>query len=56
MRALEQGDFVYTTGLVLQELLQGFAGARAVDAIVARFSSLPLLVPGPGDHIDAARL
>lgn len=55
-RALEAGEPVFTTGLVLQELLQGFRGARARDRIVERFGALPFLVPDRGDHIDAAGL
>jgi hypothetical protein len=44
-QALETGEGVFTTGLVLQELLQGFGGPGAGDAIVERFAALPLLVP-----------
>jgi predicted nucleic acid-binding protein len=54
--ALEQGRAVVTTGLVLQELLQGFSGPRARKQIVERFSALPLLAPDRQDHIDAAEL
>lgn len=54
--ALERGDIVVTTGLVLQELLQGFAGPRARKDIIDRFSALPLLPPDRQDHIDAAEL
>ena len=39
--ALEAGEGVFTTGLVLQEL-QGFGGPKARDAIVERFGALPL--------------
>jgi len=56
MRALETGDRVVTTGLVLQELLQGFSGPKAHDQIVARFAAFPLLVPDREDHIAAAAL
>lgn len=55
-RALETGERVVTTGLVLQELLQGFSGAKAQDQIVDRFSALPLLVPDREDHVAAAAL
>ena len=55
-RALEGGDAVVTTGLILQELLQGFAGPRARRQIVERFSALPLLVPDREDHVEAAEL
>ncbi len=54
--ALAQRDSVYTTGFVLQELLQGFNGPRQQDAIVERFSALPSLTPERADHIEAARL
>jgi len=55
-RALEGGETVVTTGFVLQELLQGFAGPRARKDIIDRFTALPLLVPDRQDHIDAAEL
>lgn len=54
--ALEGGEAVVTTGLVLQELLQGFAGPRARKDIIERFGALPLLSPARQDHIDAAEL
>lgn len=47
---------VVTTGLVLQELLQGFAGAKASEQIVERFSALALVQPDREDHIAAAGL
>ena len=55
-RALEGGDLVVTTGLVYQELLQGFRGPRAQEAIVERFATLPLLTPDRDDHFEAAQL
>ena len=55
-QALETGEGVFTTGLVLQELLQGFHGPKAHAAIVERFSALPLLVPDRADHVEAADL
>ena len=45
-----------TTGLVLQELLQGFRGARARERILERFATLPCLVPDREDHVRAADL
>ena len=54
--ALAGGDTVLTTGLILQELLQGFAGPRARRDIIDRFAALPLLPPDRQDHIDAAEL
>ena len=56
VRALENGEPVLTTGLVLQELLQGFAGAKSHAQILDRFSALPLLPPDREDHIRAADL
>lgn len=56
VRAIEAGEMLFTTGLVLQELLQGFSGPRARERILDRFSALPLLVPDRQDHIDAAEL
>lgn len=55
-RALTTGERVVTTGVVLQELLQGFSGPKARTQIVDRFSALPLLVPDREDHIGAASL
>jgi predicted nucleic acid-binding protein len=55
-RALEDGDTIVTTGLILQELLQGFSGPRARKDIIERFSALPILSPDRQDHIDAAEL
>ena len=55
-QALEGGDTVVTTGLILQELLQGFSGPRARKDIIDRFSALPFLNPNRQDHIDAAEL
>jgi hypothetical protein len=55
-QALAEGEPVFTTGLVLQELLQGFAGPRARERILERFAALPLLVPDRRDHVRAAEL
>jgi predicted nucleic acid-binding protein len=55
-RALVAGEPVLTTGLVLQELLQGFSGPRDCAEIIERFAALPLLAPTRNDHIDAAAL
>ena len=54
--ALFGAEVVVVTGLVLQELLQGFSGAKAHTQIIERFSALPLLQPDREDHIAAARL
>ncbi len=47
---------VFATGLILQELLQGFRGPRNRERIIDRFSSLPFVIPDRTDHIDAANL
>jgi predicted nucleic acid-binding protein len=55
-QALVGGTVVVSTGFILQELLQGFAGARAHRQIIDRFSALPMLTADRRDHIDAADL
>jgi len=55
-QALEGDDTIVTTGVILQELLQGFLGPRARKDIIERFSALPLLVPDRQNHIVAAEL
>jgi predicted nucleic acid-binding protein len=55
-QALEQGDTILTTGLVLQELLQVFSGPKARILILDHFSAVPLLVPDREDYIEAANL
>jgi predicted nucleic acid-binding protein len=54
--ALLGSEMVVTTGLILQELLQGFSGPKAQALIVKHFAALPLLQPDRDDHIDAAAL
>ena len=54
--ALRGDDIVVTTGLILQELLQGLVPQRARTQIVERLASLPLLQPDRDDHISAAGL
>ena len=54
--ALENDEILVTTGLILQELLQGFAGPRASKDIIDRFTALPFLTPDRQDHIEAASL
>jgi predicted nucleic acid-binding protein len=56
VRAVERGETLLTTGLVLQKLLQGFSGPKSRSQIVERFSALPLVVPDRDDHIEAAEL
>ena len=54
--ALEGGELVVTTGLILQEILQGFRRPSARDKVLARFGTLPLLSPDLEDHVEAAAL
>ena len=54
--ALLGTEVVVTTGLVLQELLQGFSGPKASAQIIERFAALPLLQPDREDHVAAAGL
>jgi predicted nucleic acid-binding protein len=54
-RALGAGSVV-STGLVLQELLQGFSKPKAQGEIIERFRTLPFIVPDRDDHIAAAEL
>lgn len=56
VRAIEAGEELITTGLVLQELLQGFSGPRNRTQLLDRFAALPLLVPDRRDHVNAAEL
>ncbi|MBU6502001.1 MAG: PIN domain-containing protein [Burkholderiales bacterium] len=52
--ALQGADQVFITGLVLQELLQGFTGPKARDQLVERLAALAFLQPDRDDHIEAA--
>lgn len=54
--ALSGPEVVVTTGLVLQELLQGFAGAKASEQIVERFSAFAMIQPDREDYVAAAGL
>jgi predicted nucleic acid-binding protein len=56
VKAIQSGEPILTTGLLLQELLQGFSGPKARQQILDRFSALPLLVPDRADHVEAAAL
>lgn len=56
MRAIERGDALVTTGVILQELLQGFSGPKARELIIEHFSALPLLVPDRDDYVAAAEV
>jgi hypothetical protein len=55
-RTLGQGEPVLITGLILQELLQGFSGPKAREQIIEHLAALPLVIPDRRDHIEAAEL
>jgi hypothetical protein len=55
-RAIYASDGIFTTGLVVQEILQGVSGPRQRDQILTRLASFPLLTPEWDDHISAADL
>jgi predicted nucleic acid-binding protein len=52
--ALAGGEIVATTGVILQELLQGVVPERARMQIVELFAALEYHVPSREDHIAAA--
>ena len=54
--ALTRGEPVFSTGLILQELLQGFRGPQAAESIIERFAALPFITPTRADHVEAANL
>jgi predicted nucleic acid-binding protein len=47
---------VVTTGVVVQELLQGFAGPKDRERLVERLAALDIVHPDLGDHIEAAEI
>jgi predicted nucleic acid-binding protein len=52
--ALAGGEIVATTGVILQELLQGVVPERARTQITEMFAVLEHLTPSREDHIAAA--
>ena len=56
IRALDTRETVVITGLILQELLQGFSGPKDRKGILDRFALIPLLMPDRQDHLEAAEL
>jgi predicted nucleic acid-binding protein len=54
--ALERGESIVCTGLVLQEVLQGYSGAKARERLLKHFAALPIIGPDRIDHIEAAEL
>jgi len=55
-RCLERQDILFSTGLIVQELLQGFGGPKQRESLIEHFSALPQIVPDLRDHIEAANL
>ena len=51
-----ESDLVVTTGLIVQELLQGFLPERTHTEIRRRFGALAAVQPTRDDHIAAAEL
>ena len=49
--AINGGVELYSTGIILQELLQGSSKPKARDLIIERFASIPMLVPETSDYI-----
>jgi predicted nucleic acid-binding protein len=52
--ALAGGELVVTTGVILQELLQGVVPERARTQIIEMFAALGYLTPSREDHVAAA--
>jgi len=55
-RSLERQDVLFSTGIIVQELLQGFKGPKQRERLIEQFSTLPLIVPDLHDHIAAAAI
>ena len=54
--ALIDGESICTTGLVLQELLQGIRGPKAPALVSERFAATDWVSPTRVDHIEAANI
>jgi predicted nucleic acid-binding protein len=54
--ALSGGEIVATTGVILQELLQGVVPERVRTQIADMFTALEYLTPSREDHVAAARV
>jgi predicted nucleic acid-binding protein len=52
--ALTRGEMIATTGVILQELLQGVVPERAREQITETFAALEYLTPSREDHVAAA--
>lgn len=56
VKALEEETPVFYTGILLQEVLQGFQSVKQRQTILSSFQKLFLLEPTLEDHIQAARI
>ena len=54
--ALGGGTLVVTTGFIIQELLQGFAGPRDRERLLERLAALTFVHPDLDDHVAAAEV
>ena len=54
--ALSDGEPIQSTGIVLQELLQGYRGPTARSQIIERFAAIDMIAPTVADHVAAASL
>lgn len=54
--ALDSGEEIFSTGIILQELLQGFNGPKFREQIVSHFAALPFIIPDNEDHLFAAEM
>lgn len=52
----DEQDWVLTTGVVLQELLQGARGPKSTGLILEYFDALSMIDPRRSDYIDAANI
>lgn len=52
--AIAREEDLASTGLVLQELLQGFVRQETADVIIERFTAVDLVNPSRDDHVHAA--
>ena len=50
------GDSIFNTGIILQELLQGFSRPKARKDLLEKFAALPMLMPDRTEHVDAAEI
>ena len=54
--ALIDGELISTTGLVLQELLQGLVGPKAPARVAERLAAADWVTPKRVDHVEAANI